>query len=296
VNNLLTNMEALLRPVLGAHIHLKTELRSDLPRVKADPNQMEQVLINLATNARDAMPEGGELHIQTALLIEPIDDRSNPNPRVSIRISDTGCGMCPDVQEHLFEPFFSTKDPGKGTGLGLSTVYGIIQQNLGTIHVTSSPGRGTTFEILLPVASEGEADKPAAKPSEGLGGSETILVAEDESGVRKLVCETLEQLGYTVLQAADGREALLILEQHGSVPILLTDVIMPVMCGPELAKRAKSLMPGIKVVYMSGYTDDTLAFYGLPQPDTEYIQKPFTSTALAEKVRQVLSTVGGTAN
>jgi PAS domain S-box-containing protein len=296
VNNLLTNMEALLRPVLGEHIHLKTELGGDLPHVKADPNQMEQVVINLAANARDAMPEGGELYIQTALSKGRIDDGPDPCPRVSIQISDTGCGMSQDVLEHLFEPFFSTKALGKGTGLGLSTVYGIIQQNHGTIQVTSNPGRGTTFEILLPVASEGEADEPGAMPSEDLGGSETILVAEDEAGVRKLVCETLEQLGYTVLQASDGREALLILEQHGSVPILLTDVIMPVMGGPELVKRAKSLMPGIKVVYMSGYTDDTLAFYGLPQPDTEYIQKPFTPVALAAKVRQVLSTVGGTAN
>jgi len=199
VNNLLTSIEALLRPVLGEHIHLKTELGSDLPRVKADPNQMEQVLINLAANARDAMPEGGELYIQTALLKGRIDEGPDPGPCVVIQISDTGCGMSQDVLEHLFEPFFSTKELGKGTGLGLSTVYGIIQQNHGTIHVTSSPGRGTTFEILLPVTSEGGADKPAAAPSEGLGGSETILVAEDETGVRKLVCETLEQLGYTVL-------------------------------------------------------------------------------------------------
>jgi PAS domain S-box-containing protein len=296
VNNLLTNMEALLRPVLGEHIHLKTDLGSELPYVKADPNQMEQVLINLATNARDAMPEGGELRIQTALVNGRADEDHDPGPHVRIQISDTGCGMREDILAHVFEPFFTTKGVGKGTGLGLSTVYGIIQQNHGTIHVTSSPGRGTMFEILLPIASEGETAKPAASASESMRGTETILVAEDESGVRKLVCETLERLGYTVLQAADGREALLILEQHGSVPLLLTDVIMPVMGGPELAKRAKSLMPGIKVVYMSGYTDDTLAFYGLPQPDTEYIQKPFTAVALAEKLRRVLSAVGGTAN
>ena len=184
----------------------------------------------------------------------------------------------------------ATKELGKGTGLGLSTVYGIIQQNHGTIHVTSSPGRGTTFEILLPVTSEGGADKPAAAPSEGLGGSETILVAEDETGVRKLVCETLEQLGYTVLQASDGREALLILEQHGSVPILLTDVMMPVMGGPELAKRAKSLMPGIKVVYMSGYTDDTILHHGGLEPGSVLMEKPFSGEFLLRSLRQALDT------
>jgi CheY-like chemotaxis protein len=202
--------------------------------------------------------------------------------------------MSQDILEHLFEPFFTTKGVGKGTGLGLSTVYGIIQQNQGTIHVNSSRGRGTTFEIVLPAVSGDEAAKPAEPSLESLRGTETILVAEDEPGVRKLVCDTLEQLGYIVLQAADGHEALLVLEQHGPVSILLTDVIMPVMGGPELAKRARSMMPSIKVVYMSGYTDDTLAFYGLPQPDTDYIQKPFNPVALAEKVRQVLSAVGGT--
>jgi PAS domain S-box-containing protein len=295
LNNLLTNMESLLRPVLGEHIRLRTDLCNDLPFVMADPNQMEQVLINLATNARDAMPEGGELRIKTSLLNGRINPGRDSGARVRIQISDTGCGMSRDVLEHVFEPFFTTKGVGRGTGLGLSTVYGIVKQNHGTIHVASSPGQGTAFDILLPAASEGEVAMPAAESPGSLRGTETILVAEDETGVRKLVCETLEQLGYTVLEAADGREALLILEQHGPVPILLTDVIMPVMGGPELAKRARSLMPGIKVVYMSGYTDDTLAFYGLPQPDTEYIQKPFTPAALAEKVHRVLAAAGGTA-
>jgi signal transduction histidine kinase len=296
VNNLLTSMEALLRPVMGEHIRLKVDLASDLPCVKVDPNQLEQVLINLAANARDAMPEGGELRIQTAF----VDGRVGAGfgrdlgPCIHIQISDTGCGMSQDVLEHVFEPFFTTKGVGKGTGLGLSIVYGIIQQNHGTIHVSSEPGRGTTFEILLPAPLEGEEAKPATSPFESLSGTETILVAEDESGVRTFVCETLEQLGYTVLWAADGHEALRTLEQHGSIHLLLTDVIMPVMDGRELARRVSALRPGTKVVYMSGYTDDTLAFYGLPQPDTSYIQKPFTPVALAEKLRQVLSTVGGT--
>jgi len=289
VNNLLSNMQALLRPVMGEHIRLQTDLGDDLPCVKADPNQLEQVLINLAANARDAMPEGGEFHLQTSLFNGRVETTSDPGQWVRIQVGDTGCGMSQEVLEHVFEPFFTTKGVGRGTGLGLSSVYGIIQQNHGTIRVSSSPNHGTTFEILLPAAAEIEETKPAASPFETLRGTETILVAEDELGVRTLVCDTLAQLGYTVLQAGDGRDALRALEQHGPVHVLLTDVIMPVMGGPELAKRVRLLMPGTKVVYMSGYTDDTLAFYGLPQPDTSYIQKPFTPAALAEKLRQVLT-------
>ena len=290
VNDLLTNMEALLRPVMGEQIQLVADLAPDLPCVKADPNQLEQVVMNLAANARDAMPEGGEFHIRTAL-IDHADARSGRHlgPCVHIQVNDTGCGMGRDVLEHVFEPFFTTKGVGKGTGLGLSTVYGIIQQNHGAIHVASSPGRGTSFDILLPAALEGEESRPAASPFESLGGAETILVAEDEPAVRQLVCDTLEDLGYKVLRASDGREALRVLEKQGPVQLLLTDVIMPVMGGPELARNVRALMPGTRVVYMSGYTDDTLALYGLPQPGTSYIQKPFTPTALAEKLRQVLA-------
>ena len=299
VNNLLTNMEALLRPVMGEHIRLTTEFGNDLPCVQVDPNQLEQVLMNLAANARDAMPKGGEFRIRTAFGNgrAPVDPRWEAAPSVRIQISDTGCGMSPNVLEHVFEPFFTTKGVGKGTGLGLSTVYGIIQQNRGTIEVSSSPGIGTTFDILLPAAPEAEDVRPSAASFESLSGSETVLVAEDEPGVRKLVCETLEQLGYKVLQAADGREALHILEEpNRSVDVLLTDVIMPVMGGPELAKQVRSLAPHTKVIYMSGYAADTLAVYGLPQPDIEYLQKPFTPAALAEKLRKVLSAAGGPPN
>ena len=296
VNNLLTKMQALLRPVLGEHIHLATDLGSDLPCVKADPNQLEQVVMNLAANARDAMPKGGEFRIRTALgneRTQPGSDR-DIGPCVRIQVSDTGCGMTQSVLGHAFEPFFTTKGVGKGTGLGLSTVYGLIQQNHGTIHVNSSPNLGTAFEIFLPAVPEIEDTKPSALPAASPRGSETILVAEDELDVRMLVCETLEDLGYTVLQAADGQEALQVLEQHGPIDLLLTDVIMPVMGGPELVERIRSLVPSTKVVYMSGYNDHTLAGYGLPQPETEYIQKPFTPATLAEKLRQVLSNVGGT--
>jgi two-component system cell cycle sensor histidine kinase/response regulator CckA len=227
-------------------------------------------------------------------LVQAGSDR-DIGPCVRIQMSDTGCGMGPDVMEHVFEPFFTTKGVGKGTGLGLSTVYGIIQQNHGTIHVSSSPGRGTTFEILLPTSQEGEDENLATSPPEKPRGTETILVVEDEPDLRELVCETLNQLGYAVLQAEDGREALRVLEeQHRVVDVILTDVIMPTMGGPELAKRVRSLAPGTKVIYMSGYTDDTLASYWPLHPDTEFIQKPFTPAALAEKLRQVLSTVSGT--
>ena len=292
LNNLLTNMEALLRRVIGEHIQLRTVLASDLPCVKADSNQLEQVLMNLAANARDAMPEGGEFRVRTELVQAQAGTelRRGPGPWVRIEIGDTGCGMGLDVLEHVFEPFFTTKGVGKGTGLGLSTVYGIIQQNHGTIHVSSKPSRGTTFEILLPAASGGEHTKaPVPEPSKSLRGTETILVAEDEPDLRKLVQETLEQFGYKVLPAADGDEALRVLEQHGPVDLLLTDVIMPLMGGRQLAERVISLKPATKVVYMSGYTDDTLAFYGLPWANAEYIQKPFTPLALAEKLRQSLS-------
>ncbi|HLH17728.1 MAG TPA: PAS domain-containing protein [Bryobacteraceae bacterium] len=289
VNRLLTNMEPLLRPVMGEQVRLTTDLARDLPCVTADPNQLEQVFLNLAANARDAMPQGGEFRIRTSFAEERAGSGRESRPCVHIQVSDTGCGMSPSVLEHIFEPFFTTKGVGKGTGLGLSTVYGIVQQNCGTIHVSSSPGRGATFEILLPAAPELECAKPDDSPLEGRRGTETVLVAEDEPAVRMLVCEMLVQLGYTVLQAPDGREALRLLGQHRPIHVLLTDVIMPAMGGPELAERAKSLVPGIKVIYMSGYTDDTLARHGLPGPDTKYIQKPFSPGALAEQLRQALS-------
>ena len=296
LNKLLTNMEVLLRPVMGEHIRLVTDLGSNLPCVKADPNQLEQVVMNLAANARDAMPKGGDFRIRTASdAVSQAGADRGIGGLVRIQISDTGCGMGQDVLEHVFEPFFTTKGVGKGTGLGLSTVYGIIQQNHGTIQVSSSPGRGTTFEILLPVSEEDEEGSLAGRPVEKLRGTETILVVEDEPGLRRLVCEMLDHLGYSALQAEDGRDALRVLEEHNrGVDVILTDVIMPAMGGPELAKRVRSLAPGTRVIYMSGYTDDTLALYGPPHPNTEYLQKPFTAAALAEKLRQVLSTPSGT--
>ena len=293
LNNLVTNMESLLRRVMGEHITLHVVPCTTLLYVKADPNQLEQVLINLAANARDAMPDGGEFRIETSSTearAEGAEGRPKEGEYALLRVSDTGMGMDPAVLEHAFEPFFTTKGVGKGTGLGLSTVYGIVQQNQGTIHVSSERGRGTNFEIYLPIVAAGEEVKQPDGLNGSLTGNETILVAEDEPDVRKLVRDALEQLGYTVLPAADGYEALRILEQHSApVHLLLTDVIMPLMSGRELAKRVQSVKPATKVMYMSGYTDDTLAFHGSPQLHTGFIQKPFTVTVLAEQVRKVLS-------
>ncbi len=293
LNHLLTNMESLLRRVMGEHISLRTALSKALLYVKADPNQLEQVLINLAANARDAMPEGGEFRIETTVLDAREgggEGRPKEGKYACLKVTDTGIGMNHAVLEHAFEPFFTTKGVGKGTGLGLSTVYGIVQQNQGTIHLSSERGRGTVFEIYLPAVPPGEEAKEAARVTESLQGNETILVAEDEPDVRKLVRDALEKLGYTVLPAADGYEAIRILEQHSApVHLLLTDVVMPLMSGRELAKRVQSVKPSVKVIYMSGYTDDTLAFHGSPQLDNGFIQKPFTVTVLAEKVRKVLS-------
>ena len=293
LNHLVTNMESLLQRVMGEHINFTAALSKTVLYVKADPNQLEQVLINLAANARDAMPDGGEFRIGTAL----VDGREGgPEGRLKegeyacLKVSDTGIGMVPAVLEHAFEPFFTTKGVGKGTGLGLSTVYGIVQQNQGTIYVTSAPRKGTAFEIYLPAVPAPEEVKEVGALAGSLQGDETILVTEDEPGVRNLVHNALKQLGYKVLPASDGYEAIRILEQHRDpVHLLLTDVIMPLMSGRELAKRVQSIKPGVKIIYMSGYTDDTLAFHGSPQLDSGFIQKPFSVTVLAEKVRKVLS-------
>jgi hypothetical protein len=293
LNHLVTNVESLLRRVMGERIVFHAVLADSLLFVKADPNQLEQVLINLAANARDAMPDGGEFRIETAL----VDAREvgaegsiKEGNYARLKVSDSGIGMNDAVLEHAFEPFFTTKGVGKGTGLGLSTVYGMVQQNHGTIHVSSERGRGTTFEIYFPAVPGGEEVRESGGLSGSQQGNETILVAEDEPGVRKLVCDALEQLGYTVLAAGDGDEALRILERNGQpVHLLLTDVIMPLMNGRDLAMRVQSVRPETKVVYMSGYTDDALAFHGFLQPNTGFIQKPFTESTLAGEIRRVLS-------
>jgi PAS domain S-box-containing protein len=293
VNHLVTNMQAMLGRIIGEQVTIETALDPELGLIKADPHQLEQVVMNLAVNARDAMPNGGLFRIATHMAgaIRPANgpgpDESGRYVRVSI--TDTGCGMDERIRERAFEPFFTTKGVGKGTGLGLSTVYGIVHQNLGKIQVFSQPGQGTVFELYFPVV-QGEAE--SAAPSESRlrpEARETILVVEDEPGVRGLVRDMLREHGYTVLEAADGYEALKLIEDnHAEVHLLLTDVIMPLMNGHELAVRLEALRPGIKVLYMSGYTGDVLAYHGFA-PEIDFIQKPFSPADLTDKLEKVLS-------
>ncbi len=294
VNNLVTNMEAMLGRIIGEQITIETVLDPELGLIKADPHQLEQVVMNLAVNARDAMPNGGLFRIETsmpaAVRLTNGESPDESGRRVRLSISDTGCGMDERIRERAFEPFFTTKGIGKGTGLGLSTVYGIVHQNQGTVHVSSRPGQGTVFELYFPVVPEGETEEAApAKSRPRPEASETILLAEDEPAVRALVRETLRQLGYTVLEATDGYQALKLVEESNTeIHLLLTDVIMPLMNGHELAMRLEAVRPGTKVLYMSGYTDDVLAFHGIA-PEIDFIQKPFSRADLAEKLEKVLS-------
>jgi two-component system, cell cycle sensor histidine kinase and response regulator CckA len=301
VNRLLANMEALLRRIIGEHITIETALDPALSRIKMDPNQLEQVVMNLAANARDAMPKAGRFRIETSMA-DTTDKQGEDSPCetgrcVRLRISDTGCGMDNRTRERAFEPFFTTKGIGKGTGLGLSTVYGIVRQNQGSIHVWSEPGQGTIFDLYFPAVSEseGESGRPASRRPKTRSAA-TVLVAEDEPAVRGLIRLTLEPLGYMVLEAADGYEALQLIEKrHSQIHLLLTDVIMPLMNGYELAKRLESIHPATKVLYMSGYTDEVLAFHGIAKPEIDFIQKPFTPSELAGKVEMMLSTNRGEA-
>jgi GAF domain-containing protein/ActR/RegA family two-component response regulator len=286
---------AMLQRLIGEHITLTTVAGARRDRVKADPTQLEQVLMNLAINARDAMPRGGRLTIETADV--ELDDafaREHPGagtgPHVRLSVSDDGVGMSAEIQARIFEPFFTTKEKGRGTGLGLSMVYGIVKQHGGYVGVRSEEDRGTTFEIYLPCAvavDEGRADQG----SEGgeSRGSETILLVEDEADVRELTREILEMAGYTVLEAARGDEALrLYRDSARPIDLLLTDVVMPHMSGPELARRIRELRPRTKVVYMSGYTDDALGHHGVLDPDIILLPKPFTPESLMQHLRRAL--------
>jgi PAS domain S-box-containing protein len=292
LNHLVINLKAMLGRIIGERITIETALDPALGLIKADPHQLEQVVMNLAVNARDAMPNGGVFRIETAIAAAAANGESpiESGRRVRLAIIDTGCGMDERIRERAFEPFFTTKGVGKGTGLGLSTVYGMVRQNDGMIHVSSQPGQGTEFELYFPLAAEEEpAEAAPAKSTLKPETGGTILVVEDEPVVRGLVRATLRELGYTVLEASDGYEALRLIAEHKTeIHLLLTDVIMPLMNGHELAQRLKTVRPGVKVVYMSGYTDDVLAFHGIA-PEIEFIQKPFTSADLAEKLGTVLS-------
>jgi PAS domain S-box-containing protein len=287
-----TNM---LRRLLGEDIELVAELDPSLGMVMADPGQVHQVLMNLAVNARDAMPGGGRLVIKTAntemdKLAAAGRPETMPGPCVMLAVSDTGVGIETEIQGSIFDPFFTTKGEGEGTGLGLSTVYGVVQQCGGTISLSSEPGQGATFKIYLPrivvPAGSMEVTAPSAR---GLRGSETVLVVEDQEAVRKLAVQSLKNYGYRILEAAQGGEALLIAEGHsGPIDLMLTDVVMPFMTGKELAERLRPLRPHMRVLYMSGYAADHVSGRDTLEPGALYIAKPFAPGALAAKVREAL--------
>jgi len=295
LNALLKDFEKLLRSTIREDIAIKLITAKSLPFVQGDVGQLEQVVMNLAVNAQDAMPDGGELIIETSMVKL---DKSyaaehvgvTPGPHVMLAISDTGCGMDAEIREQIFEPFFTTKDKDKGTGLGLSTVYGIVKQHGGNIWVYSEPGKGTTFKVYLPVSGETKAEQQTeVKTSTISRGSETILLAEDDEFVRKLAHTVLKQSGYTVLTAKNGTDALQVLKSHdGQVHLLLTDVVMPEMNGKELFNRAVENHPNLKVLYMSGYTDNVIAHSGVLEKGVAFIQKPFNVNDLTAKVREML--------
>ncbi len=295
LNTIVVDAEKMLRRLIGEHIELRVVLDPDLGRVKADQGQMGQIILNLAVNARDAMQRGGTLTIETANIV--VDDsyvRQHPpmsaGSFIMLRVTDTGVGMDAETQARIFEPFFTTKGPGKGTGLGLATVYGVVKQSGGFVWVRSKPGQGTTFEILLPRVDEPIATVAATPHSAGSHrGSETVLLVEDEAALRELILEMLRQEGYAVLEATNAVEAIEVAQQAPrKIDLLLTDVVMPGMNGSELADQLVSLYPGIRTLYMSGYTEFAVPLSNILQQERPLLQKPFTRQSLARKVRDVL--------
>jgi CheY-like chemotaxis protein len=300
VNSIVSDMERLLRPLIGENIELVTKLAADLGRTRADAGQIEQVIMNLVVNSKDAMPNGGKITIATANVGLGDDLRRQysyiqPGRYVMLSISDNGQGMDRETQSRIFEPFFTTKEKGKGTGLGLSTVYGIIKQTGGYIFAQSEVGRGTIFRIYLPRVEEAAEPAHHAQPKQtSTGGTETVLLVEDEECVRQLVKETLEAKGYTVLEASQGEAALATAERYsGHIHALITDVVMPGMSGRELAKVLCQARPGIKVLFLSGYTEDAIIHQGVLELGTAFLQKPFTLQALSRKLREILVNQSG---
>jgi PAS domain S-box-containing protein len=298
VNQVITDAEKMLRRMIGEDIAIEVRLAPDLGPVLADPGQIEQVLMNLAVNARDAMPTGGNLLLETAETeVEPggtVGAGGLPPGRyVRIRVRDSGAGMDAHTLEHLFDPFFTTKEQGKGTGLGLAVVYGVVKQSGGEVRVESSPGEGSTFDVYIPVHTGQESSPAARTASDGpLHGDETILVVEDEEVLRKLAQRVLSAAGYSVIAAASGNEARAMLDAHpGPVSLLLTDVVMPEMGGRAIAESLLETNPGIKVLYMSGYTDDVLSRHGVLEEGLHLLNKPFTPVRLLRSVREVLDGV-----
>ncbi|MFZ3216343.1 MAG: PAS domain S-box protein [Candidatus Acidiferrales bacterium] len=298
IQSVVGEMEKILRRLIGEDVQLETSSAPDLGLVKADRSQIEQVILNLAVNARDAMPEGGRLTIETANV--DLDESFShtpvvlsPGPYVMLAVTDNGCGMDAETQAHIFEPFFTTKEKGKGTGLGLATVYGIVKQSGGYVWVYSEPGRGTSFKVYLPRIQEEQAAATRDHKVDGRTlpqGTETVLLVEDEKGVRELAREYLEMTGYTVIEAEDGHTALELAALHsGPIHLLMTDVVMPGISGRELSERVKGIRPGVRVLFMSGYTDQAVVHHGILESDAVLLQKPFTVAALAAKLRDILN-------
>ncbi len=295
LNRVVKDQERMLQRIIGEDIELKVLLAEKLDRVEVDPSQIMQVILNMASNARDAMPRGGILTIETENVVLDEDYARNhagvaPGAYVMLSVTDTGCGMDEETREKVFEPFFSTKESGKGTGLGLSTVYGIVKQSRGYIWVYSEPDRGTTFKIYLPAT---EAEPGSVKFRSGAvdieGKGEQVLVVEDEPSLQKLCAAMLKKLNYRVTTAANGGEALLLVEEKGLRPdLIITDIVMPEMSGKTLTDRLKKHLPDLKVLYMSGYTDNAIVHHGILDSDAPFIQKPFSRNKLGKAVRQIL--------
>ncbi len=296
LNDLILKLDGMLRRLIGENIELITVPGADMPVVKVDPGQVEQVIVNLAVNARDAMPQGGALTIETARVTlgesyASQNPEALPGEYVVIAVSDNGVGIASDIKARIFEPFFTTKERGKGTGLGLSTCYGIVKQNGGHISVYSEPGQGATFKVYLPSIGERPSlDQALSEEDDLLTGSETVLLVEDEPSVRQLATSALRTYGYSVLEAADGQQALKLAKARTGTDIhlLVTDVVMPAMGGRELVDGLVAIHPETKVLYMSGYTDDAIVHHGVLEEGTEFLQKPFTPVTLGRRVREIL--------
>jgi two-component system, cell cycle sensor histidine kinase and response regulator CckA len=282
LNASVRNMEKMLKRLLPENVRLLTKLEDGAGNVRMDPNQLEQVIMNLVVNARDAMPQGGAVTVETAWAAE--DGR-----QVALKVIDTGTGMDPETVKRIFEPFFTTKGREHGTGLGLATVYGIVKQSGGEVRVSSQPGRGSAFSVLLPrVLSGPEESSSSTKPSAAKG-KETVLLVEDEPGVRALTRRSLEGFGYKVLEAVSAEHALLSVGQSkDTIHLLLTDIVMTGMSGPDLARRLSPRLPGLKSLFMSGYNDDVISQNGLLPEGSHFLQKPFSPEDLAAKVREAL--------
>jgi two-component system cell cycle sensor histidine kinase/response regulator CckA len=293
LNELVHDSEKMLRRLIGEDVRLTTDLEAPLDHVKVDPEQLGQVIMNLAVNARDAMPTGGSLRIETRVVtshdVVAAVPEAPPGRYVVLAVVDSGAGMTPEVRAHLFEPFFTTKGPGKGTGLGLATVYGIVKQSAGFIVVDSEPGRGTAVRMFFPAVTGAVSPHSSASARGSLAvGAETILLVEDEQAVRSILHTALRRAGYTVLEASRSSDALRLAREERRIDLLITDVVMPEMGGRELVERVAPLQPGIKVLYLSGYTDDAVVRHGVLQAEVAFLQKPFAMAALTNKVREVL--------